>query len=49
MNIPSAEASNISNHNLEAGEVVESDCIESNVDENNTPLEKGINRVSWCC
>jgi len=49
MNIPSAEALDVSNHNLEAGEVVYGDCIKSNVEEDQGPLEKGIDGVSWSC
>jgi len=46
MNIPSAEAFHIPNHDFKAGEVVYSDCIESDVDEDNYPFEQGVNRIS---
>jgi len=46
MNIPAAEAFYIPNHNFEAGEVVYSDCIESDVDEDDDPFKQGVNRVS---
>jgi len=45
MNIPSAEAFDIPDHNLEAGEVVYGHCIESNVNEDHSPFEQGVDSV----
>jgi hypothetical protein len=46
-NVPSADALDILDNNLEAPEVEDCDGIKAHIQENQRPLEEGIRRVGY--
>lgn len=47
INIPSADTSDVLDDNLEAREVIHSDCVECNIKKNKGPLEERVDRIGW--